>query len=108
MSPLFAFSNLHCDSIRPYELKIMSCWFFVAPGTNPTSSGIRMVGDMRAVGGTDNDPLVLETYTQGLGFITDFRLESLSVGLKSIPLTARDAEGRTATATATFVVPPAK
>ena len=110
MSPLFAFSNLHCDSIRPYELKIMSCWFFVVPATNPTSSSIRMVADMRAVGGTDNDPLVLETYTQGLGFIVDFRLESLSVspGLKSIPLTARDAEGRTATATATFVVPPPK
>jgi hypothetical protein len=108
MSPIFAFSNLYCDHIRPYEVKRLDCWFFVAPAANPTSSGITMVADMRAIGRSDNYPLPLDTYTQGLGFIFDPALESLNLppGLKSIPLTARDAQGRTATATVSFVVPP--
>jgi hypothetical protein len=108
MSPIFAFSNVYCDSTRPYEIKRLDCWFFVVPAANPTSSGITMVADMRAIGRSDNYPLPLDTYTQGLGFIFDPALESLNLppGLKSIPLTARDAQGRTATATVSFVVPP--
>jgi hypothetical protein len=107
MSPVFAFSSLRCGNIRPGEVKVTLCWFYVIPATNPASSIINMVADTRAIGGPENRPVQREMFTGGSEFSLDVGVgSSVLPGLKAIPLTARDEHGRTATATATLTVLP--
>ena len=109
MSPLFGFSQIFCQGLRPGEVKPGLCWFFAEPSTNPTSTDVTMVADMRALGGPEALALLRESGTNGLGFSVDWRLSSTVVpGLKAIPVTVRDAQGRTATATFTLSVLPPK
>jgi hypothetical protein len=107
MSPLFGFQQIFCG-IRPSGTSGF-CWFYAEPSTNPASTDVTMVADMRALGGTENDALIREGSTLGLGFSIDFRPGSAAgPGIKAIPVTARDAQGRTATATALVSVMPPK
>ena len=109
MSPLLAFSNLSCGSLRPGERKTGLCYFDVAPGQNPTSSQIGLAVDLRALGWGDNYTLNPDMGTNGHGFFVDVRIAAnVAPGLKAIPLTARDAQGRTATVTFTLSVLPPK
>ena len=109
MSPLFGFSQIFCQALRPGEVKPGLCWFFAEPSTNPASTDVTMVADMRALGGAEDNGLLRQSSTNGLGFSIDWRLSSTMVpGLKAIPVTARDAQGRTATATAIISVMPPK
>ena len=107
MSPLFGFSQIFCGT-RPSGTSGF-CWFYAEPATNPASTDVTMVADTRAVGGTENQALLREIGTLGLGFSMDFRPGSADgPGIKAIPVTARDAQGRTATATALISVMPPK
>jgi hypothetical protein len=107
MSPLFGFSQIFCGT-RPSGTSGF-CWFYAEPATNPASTDVTMVADMRAVGGPENAGLIREGSTLGLGFSTDFRPGSAAgPGIQAIPVTARDAQGRTATATAMVSVMPPK
>ena len=73
------------------------------------STDVTLVADMRALGGPEDYGLIRQSSTNGLGFSVDWRLSStVGPGLKAIPLTARDAQGRTAAATATLSVLPPK
>ena len=108
VSPVFAFSTLRCGNIRPGEVIVTLCWFYVIPATNPASSIISVVADTRAIGGPENRPVQREMY---IGSSLEFSLDvgvgsSVLPGLKAIPLTARDEHGRTATAMATLTVLP--
>jgi hypothetical protein len=104
----FAFVVLRCGTIRPGESIVGLCEFILQPGTNPTSSDVRVIADMRAVGGSENRQLIRETGDPGLGYSVDLGVPAdVPPGLKPIPLTAYDAQGRTTTATATIpVLPP--
>lgn len=109
MSPVFAFARLSCGAIRPGESIVGLCYFEAVPATNPASSQIGLALDMRPLGGSDNVGLNPDMGTDGRGFFVDVRAgASVLPGLKAIPLTARDAQGRTATATATLSVLPPK
>jgi hypothetical protein len=102
------FVELQCHAIRPGESIVGLCRFILQPGTNPTSSDVKLIADMRAVGGSENCQLLEEWKEPGLDFWVDVRVPAdVPPGLKPIPLTAYDAQGRTATATATIpVLPP--
>jgi hypothetical protein len=87
----------------------LRCYFEVVPATNPTSSQVTLAVDLRALGWGDNYTLSPDMGTSGLGFFIDVRVAaSVLPGLKAIPLTARDAQGRTAAATAILSVLPPK
>jgi hypothetical protein len=103
----FAFVLLRCGTIRPGESIVGLCQFILQPGTNPTSSDVKVIADMRAVGGSGDRQLVSGPGDSGLGFTVDVHVPAdMPPGLKPIPLTTYDAQGRTATATATIQVPP--
>jgi hypothetical protein len=102
------FSLLQCGTIRPGESIVSLCQFAVQPGTNPTSTGVQIIADMRAVGGSEDRQLLSGPGDFGLGFLVDVHVPAdVPPGLKPIPLMASDSQGRTTTATATIpVLPP--
>ena len=109
ISPVFAFAQLSCGALRPGESQTSLCYFEAAPATNPTSGPVSFVVDLRALGWGDNYRLGPDIGTSGLGVFVDVRVaESVVPGVKAIPLTARDAQGRTATATAMLSILPPK
>ncbi|MDQ6801663.1 MAG: lamin tail domain-containing protein, partial [Acidobacteriota bacterium] len=76
----------------------------VTPGSNPTSSGITVTGDLSSIGGsasqsfTDNGDNTF-SFTATVASTT-------SVGAKSLPITIRDADGRNSTTNASLTVRP--
>lgn len=102
------FSSAMCGPIRPGESRVTLCWFFLQPGSNPTSSGLSVITDVRSIGGSESRGALAEMGTDGLGFSVDVSIPAdLPPGTKSIPLIGRDAQGRTANAVVTMpVLPP--
>jgi hypothetical protein len=95
--------------IRPGESKVGLCYVEVVPAANPTSSQVSLTLDMRPLGGSENYRLNPDWGTSGLGFFADMGATAdVLPGLKVIPLTTRDGQGRTATATAILNVLPPK
>src|SRR5207247_2642823 len=76
----------------------------VTPGSNPASTGITVAGDLTTIAGsatqafTDNGNNSF-SYTATVA-------SSSSVGAKSLPITVRDAEGRSSTTSASLTVLP--
>ena len=109
MAPVLAFQALSCGTIRPGEKKVNLCYFEVWPAANPTSTQITLGVDKRPLGGSNYPSISPDLSTLGLGFSVDMgATPDVLPGLKAIPLTARDAQGRTATATALVSVMPPK
>lgn len=109
MSSVVAFATLGCGTLRPGERRTGLCYYEVVPATNPTSSQVSLTVDLRALGWGDNYTLNPDIGTSGLGFFVDVRVEASVVpGVKAIPLTARDAQGRTTTAVAMLSILPPK
>jgi len=75
----------------------------VTPGTDPDSSGLTVTADLSAIGGSatqafdDTDADNVFTYTATVA-------DGTASGLKSLPVTVADAEGRTGTASIALTV----
>lgn len=109
MSPVLAFEQVWCGTIRPGETKVALCHVYTAPATNPISSGVGLTLDIRSLGGSESFGLNPDIGTFGLGFLVDMGVAaSVLPGLREIPMTVRDAQGRTASATMLLNVLPPK
>jgi hypothetical protein len=95
-----SFASATCGSIQAGgPTKLSLCDFVLAPGTNPASDNVRVFADLRPVGGRDGVQLLKEIGTGGLEFSLDLSVPAgVSPGVKVIPVTAYDGQGRTATA----------
>ena len=91
------------DSLRANETTLLKVT--VTPGSNPTSTGIAVVGDLSAIGGSSG-----QLFHDDGGNVFSFSAtiaNGTSASAKSLPIAINDAEGRSgATAIALTILPP--
>lgn len=78
-------------TVAPGEATTLSV--VVGLGQNPTSSGVTVTGDLSSIGGSAAQPFAFQT---GLTFTFDATVAAGTTdGVKTLPITIADAEGRT-------------
>jgi predicted extracellular nuclease len=75
----------------------------VTPGTNPESSGLTVTADLTAIGGSATEPFD-DADADNVFTTTATVADGTAPGLKSLPVTVADAEGRTATTSIALTV----
>jgi hypothetical protein len=102
--------SANCGSVQAGgPTKIWACFVTLSAGQNPTSTSMKVIADLRAIGGRETSGMLAEMGTDGLGFSTDLSVPAtVAPGPKTIPFTATDGQGRTALGSAILtVLPPA-
>jgi hypothetical protein len=102
------FTMTRCGRFRAGTYASLACSIVIEPGTKPGSTGIRVLADLRSLGGRNGWEIGRCVACGGPEFDLDLHVPAdLSSGPKVIPLTASDDQGRTASGSATIEVLPA-
>jgi predicted extracellular nuclease len=108
-NPAFASAVASPSSVEPGQP--LTVFATVLPGTNPTSTGLSVVGDLSSVGGSSTlafaDDGVAPDVAAADNIFTAQVMVAATLGAKSLPLTVTDAQSRAGNTSASVtVIPP--